>query len=180
MKITWYITYHVTWIITCNITWFYMYVASFCTCWLHDLLQEFYIMHYMMLYMILHRITCLLHVLLHCRLHQQLHDSARFITWLFTCDFTWFYMILHDYCIGYMEFTHHVTWLVTLSITWMITGFYMIFYMELHVIPWNLCLFPRAGCTCTAKTCALRLVAACMQGQPGVAEDSEYTELGVF
>ena len=104
MKITWYITYHVTWIITCNITWFYMYVASFCTCWWYDLLQEFYIMHYMMLYMILHRITCLLHVLLHGRLHQQLHDSARFITWLFTCDFTWFYMILHDYCIGYMEF----------------------------------------------------------------------------
>ena len=54
----------------------------------------------------------------------------------------------------------------------------MIFYMELHVIPWNLCLFPRAGRACAAKTCASRLVAACMQGQPGVAEDSEYTALG--
>ena len=56
----------------------------------------------------------------------------------------------------------------------------MIFYMELHVIPWNLCLFPRAGRACAAKTCASRLVAACMQGQPGVDDDSEYTALGVF
>jgi hypothetical protein len=57
---------------------------------------------------------------------------------------------------------------------------YMIFYMELHVIPWNLCLFPRAGRACAAKTCASRLVAACMQGQAGDAEDLEYTALRVF
>ena len=51
----------------------------------------------------------------------------------------------------------------------------MIFYMELHVIPWNLCLFPQAGRACAAKTCASRLVAACMQGQPGVDDDSEHS-----
>ena len=56
----------------------------------------------------------------------------------------------------------------------------MIFYMELHVIPWNLCLFPRVGRACAAKTCASRLVAACMQGQAGDAEDLEYTALQVF
>ena len=56
----------------------------------------------------------------------------------------------------------------------------MIFYMELHVITWNLCLFRQAKRACAAKTCASHLLAACMQGQAGDAEDSEYTALGVF
>ena len=95
------------------------------------------------------------HSLLHGFLHVTLHD------------FTWHYMITE-----FVTWNLHI-WLHDCYIVHYMNNYriWHDIFMELHVIPWNLCLFPQAGRACAAKTCASRLVAACMQGQPGVAED---------
>ena len=49
-------------------------------------------------------------------------------------------------------------------------------YMEIVLVPTSRTRLRRQD----LRSCASRLVAACMQGQAGVAEDSEYTALGDF